>query len=160
TTMYKRAYRTGYTPPKPNGAGVGPGDDAPCFIGKLAGAVPGLVPTLVTKVLGGSLKPYEKVTGTLGEIFNNTTLRGKVASAAIGFPAAESARVIEILLAINKDHGPFTGLFAFRFVKKSRALLAFTRYDPTCVLELDGVQSPETMRFYEAMWTAMDKSGI
>ncbi len=160
TTMYKRPYRTNYTPPKPNGAGIGPGDDAPCFIGKLAGTLPALVPTLVTKVLGSALKPFEAVTGTLGEIFSNTTLRGKVASAAVGFPAAESARVIEILLAVNGREGPFTGLFAFRFVKKSRALLAFTRFDPTCVLELDGVQSPETLRFYEAMWTALDASHI
>jgi hypothetical protein len=160
TTMYKRPYRKDYTPPKANGAGIGPGDDAPCFIGKLAGALPALVPTLVTKVLGSSLKPYEKVTGTLGEIFNNTTLRGKVASAAIGFPAAEAEKVIKILLAVNEDKGPFTGLFAFRFVKKSEALLAFTRFDPTCVLELDGVQSPETTRFYEAMWAALDKAGI
>ena len=160
TTMYKRPYRKDYTPPKPNGAGLGPGDDAPCFIGKLAGAIPGLVPTLVTKVLGSSLIPYEKVMGRLGEIFNNTTLRGKVASAAVGFPAAEAGKVIDILLAVNKASGPFTGLFAFRFVKKSRALMAFTRFDPTCVLELDGVQSPDTLRFYEAMWNALDASGI
>src|SRR4029453_14867213 len=116
TTMYKRPYRKDYTPPQPNGAGLGPGDDAPCFIGKLAGAIPALVPTLVTKVLGSSLKPYEKVTGTLGEIFNNTTLRGKVASAAVGFPPSEAVRMIDILLRINKEAGPFSGLFAFRFV--------------------------------------------
>lgn len=160
TTMYKRPYRKDYTPPPLAGDKLGPGDDAPCFIGKLSSVIPGLVPALVTKVLGGSLKLFEGVTGTLGEIFNNTVLRGKVASAAIGFPAAESARVIELLLDVNKHHGPFTGLFAFRFVKKSRALMAFTRFDPTCILELDGVQSPDTDAFYKAMWATMDASGI
>jgi FAD/FMN-containing dehydrogenase len=160
TTMYKRPYAEPYTRPKPNGEGIGPGDDAPCFIGKLAGAVPGLVPTLVNKVLGGSLKPYEKVTGTLSEIFNNTTLRGKVASAAIGFAVRDVPKVVDLVLNVNAEQGPFAGLFAFRFVKKSRALMAFTRFDPTCVLEMDGVQSDGTMHFYEKMWEALDKAGI
>lgn len=160
TTMYKRPYAEPYTKPKPNGEGIGPGDDAPCFIGKLSGAVPALVPILVTKVLGGSLKPYEKVTGTLGEIFNNTLLRGNVASAAIGFSVKDVPKVVDIVLQVNAAHGPFAGLFAFRFVKKSRALMAFTRFDPTCVLELDGVQSKGTDRFYDAMWNALDKAGI
>ncbi len=160
TTMYKRPYKAGYTPPKPNGAGIGPGDDAPCFIGKLSNVLPALVPALVTKVAGASLSPYDNVTGTLAEIFNNTTLSGKVASAAIGLPVSETGKVMELLLQVNKSAGPFTGLFAFRFVKKSRALMAFTRFDPTCVLELDGVQSPQTDIFYEAMWTALEKAGI
>lgn len=160
TTMYKRPYRTNYTPPPLAGGGIGPGDDAPAFIGKFSGILPGTVPFIVNKVLGGSLKPYEKVYGTLGEIFNNTALAGKVASAAMGFPPAEALSVVDILLKVNKDAGPFVGLFAFRFVKKSRALMAFTRFDPTCVLELDGVQSPETDRFYHAVWNALEAAGI
>jgi hypothetical protein len=111
-------------------------------------------------MLASNLTPYERVTGTLGEMFNNTTLRGKVASAAVGIPVAESAKVIEILLKVNKTAGPFCGLFAFRFVKKSRALMAFTRYDPTCVLELDGVESPETQTFYEAVWNALEAAKV
>jgi hypothetical protein len=160
TTMYKRAYAEPYEKPRSNGAGVGPGDDAPCFVAALAGAVPKLVPALVTRVLGSSLKPYENVKGTLGEIFCNTTLRGNVASAAVGFAAADVSNVIGILMQVKEAHGPFAGLFAFRFVKKSRALMAFTRFDPTCVLELDGVQSESTDRFYESMWAALDRHGI
>lgn len=160
TTMYKRPYRKDYTAPKRKGDEIGPGDDAPSFIGKLAGAIPSAVSLVTNKLLASSLKPFEKVEGTLAEIFDNTLLRGKVASSAMGFPAAEAPRVMEILLALNKQAGPFAGLFAFRFVKKSRALMAFTRFDPTCVLELDGVQSPETMRFYNATWKALDDAGI
>lgn len=161
TVMYKRPYRTDYTPPKPNGEGIGPGDDAPCFIGKLTGALPGTVPFLTNKVLGGSLTPYEKKFGRLGEIFNNTTLRGKVASTAMGFSPDNTVAVMEMLMKLNKDKGPFVGVFAFRFVKASRATMAFTRFSPvTCVLELDGVQSKETMRFYEAVWAQLASDGI
>jgi hypothetical protein len=160
TTMYKRPYRTGYVPPKPNGAGIGPGDDAPCFIGKVGTVLPALVPTIVTKVTAASLTPYEGITGTLSEIFSNTALAGKVASAAIGLPVAEIGKVIGLLLKVNKTSGPFSGIFAFRFVRKSRALMAFTRFDPTCVLELDGVQSAQTDIFYNAVWNALEAAGI
>lgn len=160
TTMYKRPYRKDYTPPKRKGEELGPGDDAPAFIGKLAGAIPAIVPLLANQLLASSLKPYEKVEGTLAEIFDNTTLRGKVASSAMGFPAAEAPRVMDMLLALNKQAGPFVGLFAFRFVKKTKALMGFTRFDPTCVLELDGVQSADTDRFYQATWKALDDMKI
>ena len=160
TTMYKRPYRSDYTPPAPNGAGIGPGDDAPCFIGKVAGALPAVVPLVVNKVLAASLTPYEAHCGRLGEIFNNTTLRGKVASAAIGMPINVVDQVINVLLAVNKTAGPFAGLFAFRFVKGSKAMMAFTKFDPTCVLELDGVLSPETKKFYDAVWNELEKRNI
>lgn len=161
TTMYKRPYRNDYDRPKPNGAGIGPGDDAPCFIGKLAGVLPAVVPLLVNKVLAKSLTLCEQQFGRLGEIFNNTTLRGKVASAAVGLPATMAAQVIDALLAVNKTAGPFAGLFAFRFVKASNATMAFTRFAPvTCVLELDGVLSPETLRFYDAVWNKLDQLNI
>jgi FAD/FMN-containing dehydrogenase len=160
TTMYKRPYRTGYTPPQPNGEGIGPGDDAPCFMGRLSDAIPATVPLLTNQLLSSVLKPFEKVEGTLAEIFRNTTLRGKVASSAMAFPAAMAPQVMEMLLAINKQAGPFAGCFFFRFIKKTSALMGFTRFDPTCVLELDGVQSNGTQHFYDAVWNAFENSNI
>jgi len=161
TVMYKRPYTTSYTPPRPNGAGIGPGDDAPAFIGKLTDALPALVPVLVNKVLAGSLTPYEKVFGRLAEIFNNTTISGKVASAAVGFSPQYAVTVMDMLMALNKTAGPFVGVFAFRFVKASGATMAFTRFAPTtCVLELDGVQSDKTNQFYIAVWAQLDALNI
>jgi len=160
TTMYKRPFATGYNPPVTNLAGLGPGDDAPCFIGELTDAIPALVPTMVNKLLAGALTPYKKQMGTLAEIFNNTTLHGKLLSAAIGVSIADITRVIALLLAVIKTDGPFSGLFACRFVKKSPAKLAFTRYDYTCVVELDGAFSNTTYAFYTAVWKKLEEQKI
>ncbi len=160
SVMYKRPIKP-HTPPKPNGEGIGPGDDAPCFIGKLTDVLPASVPLLANTVIGSSLTPFEKKEGTLAEIFSNTTLRGKVASAAIGFASAQTFDVMEMLMRVNKASGPFVGVFAFRYVKSSKATMAFTRFAPvTAVLELDGVHSKGTLRFYDAVWAEMDKLGI
>jgi len=160
TTMYKRPYHEGYKPPVRNTAGLGPGDDAPCFIGRLTEAIPALVPTLVNKLLAGALTPYTKQFGILSEIFDNTTLHGKLLSAAIGIPIQQVGKVTQLLLDLNKTAGPFSGLFAYRFIKKSGATLAFTRYDYTCVLELDAAFSDATYAFYTTAWKKLEDEGI
>lgn len=159
-SFYKRPYRDDYVRPVVNAEGIGPGDDAPCFIGRLTDAIPALVPTLVNKLLAGVFVPFEKQFGTLSEIFNNTTLRGKLLSAAIGLPLDRVNRVTEILLEMNKTEGPFPGLFAYRFVKKSDAKLAFTKFEYTCILELDGAFSDASQNFYKAVWKRLDEEKI
>ncbi|HXB06556.1 MAG TPA: hypothetical protein VNW04_05565, partial [Puia sp.] len=160
TTMYKRPFAPGYTPPVTNLNGIGPGDDAACFVGGLTQAVPALVPTLVNKLLAGALIPYSRQMGTLSEIFNNTTLHGKLLSAAIGIPISYISQAIDLLLATNKTNGPFSGLFACRFVKRSPAKLAFTHFDYTCVLELDAAFSNATYDFYTAAWKQFEAAKI
>lgn len=160
TTMYKRPFTHDYQLYTDNQDGIGPGDDAACFVGRLTQALPALVPTLVNKLLAGALTPYEKKMGTLGEIFDNTTLHGKLLSAAIGIPAAQVNTVVDMLMELNKTNGPFTGLFAFRYVKKSNATLAFTRFDITCILELDAVFSDDTLAFYNCVWKKLEEANI
>lgn len=159
-SFYKRPYRNGYQPAVANEAGIGAGDDAACFIWKLQTVIPALIPTIVTNLLGGSLKPFEKQWGTLAEIFNNTILHGKLYSAAIGLPPEQVSRVTELLLEINDKSGPFPGLFAYRFIKKSQATLAFTRFDYTCILELDAAPSDGTLNFYKEVWNRLDEEKI
>lgn len=160
TSMYKRPYRTNYKRPVDNPNGIGPGDDAAVFVGKLTDALPAIVPGLVNKLVAGAFTPYEKVTGTLGEMFDNTTLYGKLLSAAIGISIDSIQQVTDILLDINKSNGPFVGLFAYRFIKKSRAKLAFTRFDFTCILELDAASSDKTRAFYTAVWNRLEQEEI
>jgi hypothetical protein len=61
---------------------------------------------------------------------------------------------------LNASSGPFAGILAFRFVKATRATLGFTHYDPSCVVELDGVFSNQTQIFYEAFWGALEEQQI
>jgi len=159
-SFYKRPYRENYPKAVANDEGIGPGDDAPCFLGKITNAIPAIVPTVVNKVMAGAYKPFEKQFGTLAEIFSNTSLHGKLLSAAIGIPLDQVSRVTDLLLDINKTHGPFAGLFAYRFIKKSRAKLAFTHFDFTCILELDAAFSDATKDFYHEVWKRLDEEHI
>jgi len=158
---YKRPYRNDYEKAKHNSAGIGPGDDAACFIGKLSDAAPALVPKIVNLFLTNRLKPYNGKTGTLGEIFDNTDIRGKGLSTALGIPLNMVNRVIDILLELNRTSGPFTGLFSFRFIKKSNATLAFTHFPEfTCIFEMDGAFSERAKTFYSAVWKKLEEENI
>ena len=105
-------------------------------------------------------KPYSNILGTHGEIFTNFTTHGKLYSTAICIPLNAVNAVRKLLLDLNNTDGPFVGIFAFRFVKATNAMLGFTQFDPSCVIELDGVFSNQTMVFYEAFWDALEQQQI
>jgi hypothetical protein len=160
-TMYKRPYRTDYEAPEFKKGGYAAGDDAPVFMGNLTDTIPLLTPMLVNKILKITYKPYSNVLGTPGEIFTNTTTRGKVLSAAMGFPLEAVNQVTDLLLALNRSEGPFNGAFAYRYVKASSATLGFTRFAPvTCVMEMDGLYSERNLQFCQKVWNALDRERI
>jgi FAD/FMN-containing dehydrogenase len=160
TTMYKKPYVAGYKPPVPNNAGIGPGDDLPTFVGKLANVLPALVPTVVTTLINSNYAPYDKQTGTLGEIFDNTDTTGEVMSMGIGIPLEMTTQVLDIAAEVNKAVGPFVGVFAFRYVKGTKATLGFTKFARTCVVEFDSVSSASTDRFYNAICDALEQRQV
>jgi hypothetical protein len=100
------------------------------------------------------------VWGTSGEIFTNMDTRGKLLSTAIGIPIRFVNEVNEMLIALNNVRGPFPGIFSYRYVKRSEATLAFTKFDHTCIVELDGVESAITKIFYEVVWKELISRNI
>ncbi|WP_211237816.1 hypothetical protein [Aquimarina latercula] len=59
------------------------------------------------------------------------------------------------------DNGnPFPGGISLRYVKGTKALLGFTKFAKTCVLELDGVDSKVTREFYDKIWNRLEAKNI
>jgi FAD/FMN-containing dehydrogenase len=159
TAMYKRPFGTPYTPPS-SATSFGPGDDAPSFIGTITQSIPALVPFVVNKLIGAAYAPYDNVWGTHGEIFNNTDTHGKVLSSAMGVPLNYVNQLRRLIIDLNQAKGPFAGVLAFRYVKGTQATLGFTAFPETCVVELDGVFSDKSFRFYEALWDELFRQNI
>jgi peptidoglycan/xylan/chitin deacetylase (PgdA/CDA1 family) len=51
-------------------------------------------------------------------------------------------------------------VLAFRYVKGTKATLGFTCFDPTCIIELDGVLSRESYDFYAKVWKMLEENDI
>ena len=161
TAMYRRPYRESYTRIKPKGT-MAPGDNALALIGALTDAVPAAIPALVRTLTKSTYKVYPNgIEGTIGEIFSATTTTGRAAGCALGIPLERAAEAVDVALKVIEDEGPFAAIVALRFVKATQATLGFTRFAPyTCILDLDGVLSARTMRFYSLVWSGMRAAGI
>jgi hypothetical protein len=160
TIMYKRPFTTAYTPPVVDLNKAGPGDDVPAFLGKVTDLLPVVTHKIVSALVKQSYSLYSGVLGTSGEIFTNNNIRGKVLSTALGIPVNRVNEVNDMLIDLNKIHGPFSGIFSYRYVKGSKATFAFTKFDPTCIIELDGIESTVTRNFYEVCWNELETRNI
>jgi hypothetical protein len=49
---------------------------------------------------------------------------------------------------------------SFRYVKKSKALLAFTKFDTTCAIELPAAYADGTTSYYQSVWEGLENAGI
>jgi hypothetical protein len=162
--MYKIPYTTNYPKRERDSEGFTYGEDTLGLVETILDTLGPtistlLVPPLVNKLMPLAFKPVPTAYGTLGETFSNTKFRGKATSGAIGMNRADASRVLEEIIAIN-SHTPFPGAFALRFVKGSQALLAFTKFPATCVLEMDGVDSDISNSFFQKVWDRLEELSI
>ena len=118
-----------------------------------------LIPKLVGSLLPQAYPEGVAIKGTMGEIFTNTLIRGKAASAAIAISSKDASRVIEEIVRINKQTA-FAGAIALRFVKGTTALLGFTKFPKSCVLEMDGVESKSSRNFFKKIWNRLEELDI
>lgn len=156
--MYKRPGSTP-DPSTPLPGGHRPGDDLLGVIGTLSDAVPSAIPTLVTKIMDLELPPYEGVRATPGYTFGPTSIRGRGMSTEMGFELRNIRRAVEIIADVAGSY-PFGAVVAVRYVKSSRALLAFTRYEPTCTIEIQAVDGQRSLEAYERIWAKLEDESI
>lgn len=163
-TMYKMPYTPDYPKRVRDDHGFQYGDNTLGVIETIIDGLPDdlsavLVPKLVNVMFPLAFKSTGDAFGTIGETFSNTKFRGKAISAAIAVAAENVSRVVEEVILINRQ-SPFPGGLALRYVKGTKAVLGFTRYEKTCILELDGVDSDIARRFYQQLWDRLESQNI
>ena len=159
TAMYEREYHSDYARPPVSGIGLGPGDDVLVVMGKLNDRLPALGGKLMNLIVPAEYPLLKKVLGTPGEVFFSNTTFQKAMSAEIGIALEDTPRVLDLMLA-TPEVRDYPGLLAFRWVKASKALLAFTKFDTTCTIELPAAYGDRTMAYYNAVWQALENAGI
>jgi hypothetical protein len=162
--LYKTPYRNDYPKPTPVPGNFQYGDELLGLVQTVLDSMgkkiaQKLVPPLVTKLFPLAFASNEKSTGTIGEMFTNTKFRGKAASAAIAIDTANASLAIEEIIQMNAKMA-FAGGLALRFVKGTPALLGFTKFPKTCVLEMDGVDSATSRKFFNLVWNRFEELGI
>ena len=167
TVMYKQAYDKNYIRRvKEDGSGgLGPGDAIFDFLADLPDKLQiKVINDIFEKRYKGTEEMPSFARGTLGDIFTFTTNPGGFASMAIGVPLEEASKTLEIILKVHDEQKTknFPGGISLRYVKGSKALLAFTKFPTTCIIELDGVSKNKntkdnTQKFYENVLSRLDE---
>lgn len=156
TAMYRDAARPAGAPGPNLHDKWRPGDSIADLVGGATDLSSGLTPAVAPLLLHSLYPDVNGIAGTWGEMFWDTSSRGKLASTALGVPLDRLREAVTALYDLN-DKFKIPGFFAVRYVKASRAPLAFTRHAPTtAVLEVDGAFSKRMMDFYQAAWDKMD----
>ena len=118
-----------------------------------------LIPKLVNALFAVAYDRPEEATGTIGETFNSTKFRGKLFSAAFGIEMKDVKKVTDVILKVNKKT-KLAGVMAYRFVKGSKATLGFTKWERSCVLELDGADASVNYQFMKEMAKELEDGPI
>ena len=161
--MYKMPYKENY-PKEVENNKYQYGDDLLGIVQKVLDGLGNTLQLLVVPKLVGALLPQafdanSRSQGTIGETFGNTKVRGQAASAAIGIDSSHASLAIDEIVKINKQI-PFAGALALRFVKGTKAILGFTHFPITCILEMDGVDSASSRKFFQAIWERLEELDV
>jgi hypothetical protein len=158
--MYEKPWQAGYVPDyRMSASKFGPGYDFLSVVGPLLDIFqPGVA--MFAQIARAELFTPGDKTGSWGELFGFKTPRTKVASGSVAVPLNRILAALDVLINMNQQMGPVPLVFGCRYVRKSQALLAKNRWDPTVVISLDGIHNQASLNFLAAIPAAMDAQGI
>ncbi|PZP50989.1 MAG: FAD-linked oxidase [Pseudopedobacter saltans] len=140
TLLYKYPYTNNYPDPIPT-IQTSIYKSLPEFFANLSSKYNKLVP-LILKAMESSVFPKENmdVIGRHDEIFHDTYQFEKAFAISFAVQPIHLKKALELFVDVCNKKGPVPGAIGIRFVKKSNATLAFTRFDYNCIIEMDGIQ--------------------
>jgi hypothetical protein len=80
-------------------------------------------------------------------------------SLEIGIDANQTSIIVNKILDVATQF-PFVGVIALRYIRKSKATLSFAKFSKTCTIEIPGIKSNNTQKFYNKLWERLDADGV
>ncbi len=161
--MFESKYRNDYEPTPWDQGAAGPGASGLELMGELFELTPGPLKKFVKKTINKQVRDlfqYE-ITGTFLDLFRGEKTRGKVFASGIGLELSRALEALDIALEAYQHFGTIMPvLLTMRFVKGTEALLGFTKFEPTCVLEIDGINTPKMRKYANKVWGKIEQAGI
>ena len=162
--MFEGPFPQSYTPPEWDHTKAGMGASGLEIMGELVGAIPSPLHNVGKPFLNQQVKDkfarYEK-TGTIRDIFRGEKTKGKNLACGTAVPLDQAQNVPNIAFdTYEQINAILPLLISVRYVKGTNALLGFTRFPDTCVLELDAVNTSKTRGYVKKVWANLEQAGI
>lgn len=160
TVRYQQPCPADYLPDYALKSRYEPGNDLPAVAGKLLDIAPALRAAMTPLMIKAELSEFSGRLGTPGETYNHTNSRAGVAGSATAVPVARVGDALAAARAVFEADKGAPIACACRYTRKSPALLGFTCFDPTCVIDFDGVDTRATRRVIAAFRDRLDAESI
>jgi hypothetical protein len=163
TVRYKEVCPPNYAPDYNQVTGSEPGTDVPRMISTAIQTIPGIRDLIVSTLMSIELRvradtPDEYTSP--GEQYTFTSAREGIASCGFAIPIAQVTRALEIARVAFQSHKSAPVVFTCRYVQKSPGILSFTRFDPSCVFDIDGVDTDATHKLIKLVAQRFDEAGM
>lgn len=163
TVRYKETCPPGYVPDYNQVTGSEPGTNVPRMIATAIDTMPGIRDLVVSKLMAIELRVRADVPAewsTPGEAYTFTSAREGVASCGFAIPIAQVTRALDIARAAFLVHKSAPVVFTCRYAQKSPGILSFIRFDPTCIMDIDGVDTDATQKLIKLVAQRFDEAGM
>lgn len=165
TVRYKEVCPPGYLPKYDLKKENSDGTDLPKLIGdiiKLDSALRDLATWLLMEIMLKEQNEADKPEKwkTPGQAYTFTEARRGVASSGFGVPLAQTSRALEMMAEAFRSYKKAGVVLTCRYAQKSPAIMGFTRYDPTCVIDIDGIDSSATQKLIKAVAQKFEAAGM
>ena len=162
--MFEGPWTQNYTPPPWDAGLAGPGASGLELMGGLFQHLPEPLGNFVKATLNTQVRnilaPYE-LKGTIKDIFRGEITQGRTFASGAGMPVSRTLEALSICFDTYANFGAVIPLLlTMRFLKGTKALLGFTKFEPTCVLEIDGLNIPKTHEYAQLVWKRYEDAGI
>jgi hypothetical protein len=163
TVRYKEVCPPNYVPDYNQVTCSEPGTDVPRMIASAIKTIPGIRDLIVSTLMSIELRvradtPEEYTTP--GEQYTFTSAREGIASCGFAVPIAQVTRALDIARVAFAQHKSAPVVFTCRYVQKSPGILSFTRFDPSCVFDIDGVDTDATYKLIKLVAQRFDEAGM
>ena len=161
--MFESKYRSDYEPTPWDQGAAGPGASGLELMGELFELSFGPIKKLTKSQINDSVRELFQydLTGTFLDLFRGEKTRGKVYASGIGLDISHALKALDIAFDTYKHFGKIMPiLITIRFLKETKAVLGFTKFPKTCVMEIDGINTENTQIFANKVWKRIDAAGI
>lgn len=136
------------------------GDDALGIVGVLTDVFGDITPALSRGLVSLGYADFENKAGTPGQMFRDTTTRGRASSTALAIPLERVSEVLDAVLQLHEEvEAPV--VLACRYVKSTPATLGFTSFgERCCVFEIDGPTSAKVRSMHTRTWALLRDLGV
>lgn len=97
---------------------------------------------------------------THGQAYTFTDARRGVASSGFGVPIGQVSHALALMAEAFRSHKKAGVVLTCRYVQKSPGILSFTKYDPTCVIDIDGIDSVATQKLIKLVAQRFEAAGM